>query len=167
LGVLAPIEASWRKDARAIGRPTAPMDRLVRLMIVKARCGCGYETLQVIGDATRPTASKRRFVVRAAGIDSTVVETDAQVGMWRAGDALVHGRMSREARTSSRCGRGTRTCIHEGGISRTTGVAKLWIWEVLMAGSLRRWIRCRQDMVGGHRRPWAVHTNCVTRAVAR
>jgi hypothetical protein len=56
------------------------MDRLVRLMIVKARCGCGYESPQVIGDATRPTASKRRFVVRAAGIDSTVVETDAQSG---------------------------------------------------------------------------------------
>ena len=44
-GVLAPIEASWAADARWFGRPTVPMDRFVRLMLVKARSGRGYETL--------------------------------------------------------------------------------------------------------------------------
>src|SRR3954467_10378329 len=43
--VLAPIEASWAQDARWFGRPTVPMDRFVRLMVVKARSGWGYETL--------------------------------------------------------------------------------------------------------------------------
>ena len=103
------------------GRPTVPMDRFVRLMVVKARSGWGYETLvrevsdslhlrrfcriglwdrvpdestirklvrrlgadviedicsQVIAEATSPRAGARRFVVRAARIDSTVVESD-------------------------------------------------------------------------------------------
>src|SRR4051794_40070190 len=120
-GVLAPIEASWAEGAVFFGRPTVPMDRFVRLMIIKARSGWGYETLvrevsdslhlrrfcriglwdrvpdestvrklvrrlgaevvedicsQVIAEATSPRAGRRRFVVRAARIDSTVVEAD-------------------------------------------------------------------------------------------
>ena len=120
-GVLAPIEASWTVDAVAFGRPTVPMDRFVRLMVIKARSGWGYETLvrevsdslhmrrfcrfglwdrvpdestirklvrrlgadviedicaQVIAAATSSRAGARRFVVRAARIDSTVVESD-------------------------------------------------------------------------------------------
>ena len=99
------------------------MDRFVRLMVVKARSGWGYETLvkevsdslhlrrfcriglwdrvpdestirklvrrlgadvieaicaQVIAEATSPEAGARRFVVRAARIDSTVVEADVR-----------------------------------------------------------------------------------------
>jgi IS5 family transposase len=120
-GVLAPIEASWTAEAVSFGRPTVPMDRFVRLMVVKARSGWGYETLvrevsdslhlrrfcriglwdrvpdestirklvrrlgpdviedicsQVIAEASSPRAGTRRFVVRAARIDSTVVESD-------------------------------------------------------------------------------------------
>jgi IS5 family transposase len=120
-GLLAPIAASWAAEAVGFGRPTVPMDRFVRLMLVKARSGWGYETLvrevsdslhlrrfcriglwdrvpdestirklvrrlgaeviedicsQVIAEATNPTAGARRFVVRAARIDSTVVESD-------------------------------------------------------------------------------------------
>ena len=40
-GVLAPIEASWAAEAVGFGRPTVPMDRFVRLMVVKARCLAG------------------------------------------------------------------------------------------------------------------------------
>ena len=43
--MLAPIEAAWAVEAREHGRPSVPMDRFVRLMIVKARSGWGYETL--------------------------------------------------------------------------------------------------------------------------
>ncbi len=119
--VLAPIEVGWAQDARWFGRPTIPMDRFVRLMIIKARSGWGYETLvrevsdslhlrrfcriglwdrvpdestvrklvrrlgaevvedicgRVIAEATSPRAGGQRFVVRAARIDSTVVESD-------------------------------------------------------------------------------------------
>src|SRR3954447_24675196 len=44
-GLLAPIEASWAENALCFGRPTVPMDRFVRLIVVKARSGWGYETL--------------------------------------------------------------------------------------------------------------------------
>jgi IS5 family transposase len=43
--VLAPIEAVWAASSRDFGRPSIPMDRLVRLMVIKARSGWGYETL--------------------------------------------------------------------------------------------------------------------------
>ena len=43
--VLAPIEAAWDPAALVSWRPTVAMDRFVRLMIVKARSGWGYETL--------------------------------------------------------------------------------------------------------------------------
>jgi IS5 family transposase len=120
-GLLAPIEQSWAEDAVGFGRPTVPMDRFVRLMIVKARSGWGYESLvrevsdslhlrrfcriglwdrvpdestvrklvrrlgadviedicsRVIAEVTSSRAGARRFVVRAARIDSTVVEAD-------------------------------------------------------------------------------------------
>jgi IS5 family transposase len=111
----------WAAEHRDRGRPTIPMDRFVRLMIVKARSGgWGYETLvrevsdslhlrrfcrialtervpdestvrklvrrlgpevveeivvAVIAAATA-RGTQRRFVVRAARIDSTVVESD-------------------------------------------------------------------------------------------
>jgi len=119
--LLAPIEAAWALEHRDRGRPSVPMDRFVRLMIVKARSGgWGYETLvrevsdslhlrrfcrialtdrvpdestvrklvkrlgpevieqiclMVIAGATGAGA-ERRFQVRAARIDSTVVESD-------------------------------------------------------------------------------------------
>lgn len=119
--LLGPIEAAWKLEHRDRGRPSIAMDRLVRLMIVKARSGgWGYETLvrevsdslhlrrfcrialtdrvpdestirklvkrlgpDVIDEITmrvlaRATGAQaeRRFVVRAARIDSTVVESD-------------------------------------------------------------------------------------------
>lgn len=44
-GLLAPIAAVWDQAAISHGRPTIGMDRLVRLMVLKARSGWGYETL--------------------------------------------------------------------------------------------------------------------------
>jgi len=122
-GLLAPIAAAWDVNAVGFGRPTVPIDRFVRVMIIKARSGWGYETLvrevsdslhlrrfcriglwdrvpdestirklvrrlgadvieaicaQVIAGATSPRAGARRLVVRAARIDSTVVEADVR-----------------------------------------------------------------------------------------
>src|SRR3954470_21536275 len=44
-GVLVPVEAAWDAAARAFGRPTIPIERLIRLMVIKQRSGWGYETL--------------------------------------------------------------------------------------------------------------------------
>jgi transposase, IS5 family len=116
--LLAPVEAAWDAAARGFGRPTIPIERLVRLMVIKQRSGWGYETLvrevsdslhlrrfcrialtervadestirklvrrlgaEVIEEITRAviagaTSGERRFVARAARIDSTVVEAD-------------------------------------------------------------------------------------------
>jgi transposase, IS5 family len=117
--VLVPVERAWDQAARGHGRPTIPIERFVRLMVIKQRTGWGYETLarevsdslhlrrfclialtervpdestirklcrrlgpdvieeicrQLIAGAVR----ERRFVPRAARIDSTVVEADVR-----------------------------------------------------------------------------------------
>jgi IS5 family transposase len=43
--LLEPIARAWDPAALAQGRPTIPMDRFVRLMLIKQRSGWGYETL--------------------------------------------------------------------------------------------------------------------------
>jgi IS5 family transposase len=43
--LLAPVEAAWDEAARNFGRPTVPIERLLRLMVIKQRSGWGYETL--------------------------------------------------------------------------------------------------------------------------
>jgi IS5 family transposase len=119
--LLEPVEAGWERAARGHGRPTVPIDRFVRLMIIKQRTGWGYETLvrevsdslhlrrfclialtervpdestirklarrlgpEVIEEICRAviaaatSAPQRRFVARAARIDSTVIEADVR-----------------------------------------------------------------------------------------
>src|SRR3954453_3672330 len=43
--VLAPVVAAWDARAREFGRPSIPIERYVRLMMIKTRTGWGYETL--------------------------------------------------------------------------------------------------------------------------
>lgn len=43
--VLEPVERAWDAAAREHGRPTIPIERFVRLMVIKQRTGWGYETL--------------------------------------------------------------------------------------------------------------------------
>src|SRR3954451_905066 len=118
--LLEPVVAAWDARAREFGRPSIPIERYVRLMVIKTRTGWGYETLvrevsdslhlrrfcrialtervpdestirklvrrlgpevieqivmAVVAGATGARA-ERRFVVRAARVDCTVVESD-------------------------------------------------------------------------------------------
>jgi len=43
--LLAPIAACWEHNARERGRPSIAIETYVRLIVVKHRCGWGYETL--------------------------------------------------------------------------------------------------------------------------
>jgi IS5 family transposase len=43
--LLAPIAACWEQHARRLGRPSIAIETYVRLMVIKHRCGWGYETL--------------------------------------------------------------------------------------------------------------------------
>ena len=63
-GLLAPISASWQRQALAHGRPTISMQTYVRLMVVKHRTGWGYETLmREVSDSLH----LRRFCLIALG----------------------------------------------------------------------------------------------------
>ncbi len=62
--LLEPIAADWRREAVGHGRPSIAMDVYVRLMIVKARTGWGYETLvREVSDSLH----LRRFCLIALG----------------------------------------------------------------------------------------------------
>src|SRR3954469_23040933 len=43
--LLAPVGRAWEESARGFGRPTIPIELLVRLMVIKQRSGWGYEAL--------------------------------------------------------------------------------------------------------------------------
>jgi IS5 family transposase len=43
--LLAPIAERWEQTARERGRPSLAIETYVRLMVIKHRCGWGYETL--------------------------------------------------------------------------------------------------------------------------
>jgi IS5 family transposase len=63
-GLLEPIAACWQREAVAHGRPTISMASYVRLMVVKQRTGCGYETLvREVSDSIH----LRRFCLIALG----------------------------------------------------------------------------------------------------
>jgi IS5 family transposase len=62
--LMQPIAAHWRGEAITHGRPSIAMDVYVRLMIVKARTGWGYETLvREVSDSLH----LRRFCLVALG----------------------------------------------------------------------------------------------------
>jgi len=142
--LLVPVAAAWEQAAVGQGRPTIPMDRFVRLMVIKQRSGWGYETLvrevsdslhlrrfcrvaltervpdestvrklvrrlgaEVIEEICRAvivaaTTGPERFVVRAARIDSTVVEGDVRypTDLGLAADAT--SLLAREAASAAR-----------------------------------------------------------------
>jgi IS5 family transposase len=86
--LLAPIEAHWDREAQARGRsakghgrPTIAMQTYVRLMVLKHRCGWGYETLmREVSDSLH----LRRFCLIAldAGVpdESTVRKLTRRLG---------------------------------------------------------------------------------------
>jgi IS5 family transposase len=43
--LVEPVVAGWDARAREFGRPSIPIERYVRLMVIKTRTGWGYETL--------------------------------------------------------------------------------------------------------------------------
>src|SRR5689334_20477505 len=79
--LLAPIERAWLATARDHGRPTIAMATLVRLMVIKQRCGWGYETLvREVSDSLH----LRRFCLIAlterAPVESTVRKLVRRLG---------------------------------------------------------------------------------------
>src|SRR3954454_19829142 len=112
--LLAPIERAWLTTARDQGRPTIAMASFVRLMVVKQRCGWGYETLvREVSDSLHlrrfclislteraPEESTVRKLVRRLGPD--VVDEITRV---------VIGKAQRETRFIARAARIDSTVV--------------------------------------------------------
>jgi hypothetical protein len=66
--VLTPIGEAWALSARREGRPSIPMDRYLRLMVIKTRTGIRYPNDAALAtDATRVLAREARKVKALAG----------------------------------------------------------------------------------------------------
>jgi transposase, IS5 family len=79
--LLAPIEKSWAAPARAGGRPTIPMDRYVRLMVIKTRTGWGYETLvREVSDSIHLRRFCRIALTQRVPHESTVRKLTRRLG---------------------------------------------------------------------------------------
>jgi IS5 family transposase len=81
-GLLAPIEAAWCDSARDFGRPSVPIDRFVRLMVIKARSGgWGYETLmREVSDSLHLRRFCRIALTERVPDESTVRKLVKRVG---------------------------------------------------------------------------------------
>ena len=114
VALMQPIAARWRREAVGQGRPSIAMDVYVRLMIVKARTGWGYETLvREVSDSLH----LRRFCLVALGErvphESTVRKLTRRLG----GDVIeeltrcVIAKAQRETRFQARAVRIDSTVV--------------------------------------------------------
>jgi len=79
--LLAPIEEQWPLAARGDGRPSIPMDRYVRLMVIKTRTGWGYETLaREVSDSIHLRRFCRIALVERVPDESTVRKLTRRLG---------------------------------------------------------------------------------------
>jgi IS5 family transposase len=91
--LLVPIAARWEHNARERGRPSIAIETYVRLMVIKHRCGWGYETLvrevsdslhlrrfcRIALDARVPHESTVRKLTRRLGDDVVAEITRALI----------------------------------------------------------------------------------------
>src|SRR6185437_14274066 len=97
--LLAPVAAAWDATARGFGRPTIPIERLVRLMVIKHRCGWGYETLvREVSDSLH----LRRFC-RIALTERVPDESTVRKLVGRLGPAVIE-QITRAVVASATCG---------------------------------------------------------------
>jgi IS5 family transposase len=112
--LLVPIERAWQSTARDHGRPTIAMGTFVRLMVVKQRCGWGYETLvREVSDSLH----LRRFCLIAlterAPEESTVRKLVRRLGPEVVDEITraVIGKAQRETRFVARAARVDSTVV--------------------------------------------------------
>jgi hypothetical protein len=104
-----PVERAWAEAARRFGRPSVPIDRFVRLMIVKHRSGWGYETLvREVSDSLH----LRRFCLLALSErvpdESTIRKLARRLGPEVVEEICRHV-------VAGRDGRGARAALHRAG----------------------------------------------------
>jgi transposase, IS5 family len=79
--LLEPVERTWEETARGHGRPTIPIERFVRLMVIKQRSGWGYETLvREVSDSLHLRRFCRTALTERVPDESTVRKLVGRLG---------------------------------------------------------------------------------------
>jgi transposase, IS5 family len=109
-----PVAAAWDARSREFGRPSIPIDRYVRLMVIKARTGWGYETLvREVSDSLHLRRFCRIALTERVPDESTIRKLTRRLGHEVIDEItrLVIGRELREKRFVARAMRVDSTVV--------------------------------------------------------
>src|SRR3954447_15976318 len=113
-GLLEPVVAAWDARALQFGRPSIPIDRYVRLMVIKTRTGWGYETLErEVSDSLHLRRFCRIALTERVPDESTIRKLTRRLGCEVVDEVtrLVIGRELREKRFVARAMRVDSTVV--------------------------------------------------------
>lgn len=112
--LLEPVAAAWDASALGFGRPSIPIDRYVRLMVIKSRTGWGYETLvREVSDSLHLRRFCRIALSERVPDESTIRKLTRRLGAEVVDEVtrLVIGRELRERRFRARAMRVDSTVV--------------------------------------------------------
>jgi transposase, IS5 family len=112
--LLEPVAAAWDADSRGRGRPSIPIERYVRLMVIKTRTGWGYETLlREVSDSLHLRRFCRIALTERVPDESTIRKLTRRLGADVIDEItrLVIGREVREKRFTARALRVDSTVV--------------------------------------------------------
>jgi len=112
--LLEPVAAAWDADSRGRGRPSIPIERYVRLMVIKTRTGWGYETLvREVSDSLHLRRFCRIALTERVPDESTIRKLTRRLGADVIDEItrLVIGREVRERRFVGRAMRVDSTVV--------------------------------------------------------
>jgi IS5 family transposase len=112
--LLGPVTAAWDAGSRERGRPSVPIERYVRLMVIKTRTGWGYETLvREVADSLHLRRFCRIALTERVPDESTVRKLTRRLGADVVDQItrLVIGREVRERRFVARAIRVDSTVV--------------------------------------------------------
>jgi transposase, IS5 family len=108
--LLAPVVAARDARAREFGRPSIPIERYVRFMVIKTRTGWGYETLvREVSDSLHLRRFCRIAVTERAPDESTSRKLTRRLGPEVVDEITPTGDRSRSPREALH-----RTCVARG-----------------------------------------------------
>jgi IS5 family transposase len=112
--LLDPVVAAWDARAREFGRPSIPIERYVRLIVIKTRTGWGYETLvREVADSLHLRRFCRIALSERVPDESTIRKLTRRLGpeVIEEITRLVIGRVLRERRFTARAMRVDSTVV--------------------------------------------------------
>jgi transposase, IS5 family len=112
--LLEPVVAAWDGRSRGHGRPSIPIDRYVRLMVIKTRTGWGYETLvKEVSDSLHLRRFCRIALTERVPDESTIRKLTRRLGPEVVDEIsrLVIGREVAERRFAARAVRVDSTVV--------------------------------------------------------